>query len=133
MKKLLIVEDDWHKLRFLQELLNKKNVEIHLCTSITPAIKYAVKYSKDISGIILDLGLTSFDDSRDYEWDKGLILVKELTRKRINIPILINSTTIIDLNNIMINHPNVIGQMCDLRDGYSKLEEFITLLEEKKQ
>ena len=91
-----------------------------------PALKYVTQHFKEVSGIVLDLGLVSYDDSYDYDSEKGLILVEELTRKKIAIPILINSTTEIDLPEIMKSHTNVKGQMAS---RFKKLDGFINSLE----
>lgn len=131
--KILVVEDDQFKREHIKKFLEEKNISnVHYCKSVCPAIQYAVEKSRVISGIILDLGLTSFDDSVDYRRDRGLDLVKELTRKGIKIPILINSTTTIDLPEIMGYHKNVKGQMSYEYDGYKILDWFISSLEKKQ-
>lgn len=123
--RIVVVEDDKNKREFIEDICELKNIDIISFNSIMPAIKYVVKNFLETDGIILDLGLTNYDDSEDYDSEKGLILVKELNRKKINIPILINSTTEIDLIEIMRNYPNVKGQMAS---NYKKLDGFINSL-----
>jgi len=130
--KILVVEDDALKRTYVLEFLKSRNIDVHWCYSVNPAIKYCIKNTTEISGIILDLGLTSYDNSIDYEFTKGLNLVKELTRKKINIPILINSTTYINLKEIMESHDNVKGQMYE-SDDYETLRFFIKDLKREKQ
>ena len=130
--KILLVEDDALKRTYIIEFLKSRNIDVHWCYSVNPAIKYCLNNLKKVSGIILDLGLTSYDKSNDYEFEKGLVLVKELTRKKIKIPILINSTTYINLPMVMESHNNVKGQMYEA-DDYETLRWFINLLEGKEQ
>ena len=99
--RIVVVEDDKNKREFVAMYLETNNIEMVSFTSIMPAIKYVTQHFKEVSGIVLDLGLVSYDDSYDYDSEKGLILVEELTRKKIEIPILINSTTEIDLAGTM--------------------------------
>ena len=113
MMKILIVEDDRNKRLFLEYFLKEKDFEFQSFAAIKPAISYTIKHSTEIDGIILDLGLTSYDYSEDYEFTKGLELIETLTEKRIEIPILINSSTYANLQKIMDNHSNVKGQMDD--------------------
>jgi len=130
--KILVVEDDALKRTYIVEFLKSRNIDVHWCYSVNPAIKYCIKNQKEISGIILDLGLTSNDHSIDYEFKKGLNLIRELTRKKIKIPILINSTTYINLKETMEYHENVKGQMYE-SDDYESLRVFINLLERNEQ
>ena len=111
--KILIVEDDRNKRLFLEYFLKEKNIEFYSFSSVRPAISYSIKCSSEIDGIILALGLTSYDYSDDYDFTKGLELIKELTKKRISIPILINSSTYVDLDSLMKMHSNIKAQMDD--------------------
>ena len=129
--KILIVEDDKDKRLFLESYLKKQGIKFYSFDSVNPAIKHAVKYSNDINGIVLDLGLTSYTDSDDYSFTKGLNLVRELTRKGIKIPILINSSTYINLPELMQSHSNVKDQMYCAYD-HTKLRWFINLLRKEQ-
>lgn len=125
--KFLVVEDSGMKRNFINSFFKEKNAELHFVGSVNPGILYAIQNKDELSGIILDLGLTTLDDSIDYADKRGLDLVVELKRKNINIPILINSTTAIDLNVVMEVYPFVKGQM-KFPNDYSTLESFITSL-----
>jgi len=130
--KILVVEDDALKRTYVVEFLKSRNIDVHWCYSVNPAIRYCIKNPKEISGIILDLGLTSYNDSTDYEFKKGLNLVKELSRKKIKIPILINSTTYINLKETKESYDNVKGQMYE-PDDYESLRFFIKELKGEEQ
>lgn len=130
--KILVVEDDALKRTYVVEFLNSRSIDVHWCYSVNPAIKFCLNNPSEVSGIILDLGLTSYDNSLDYEFKKGLNLVKELARKKVKIPILINSTTCINLKEIMECYDNVKGQMYE-SDDYVTLRAFIKDLERKEQ
>lgn len=130
--KILVVEDEAYKRVCIVDFLEARNIEVHWEYSVKPAIRYVIQNPKEISGIILDLGLTSTEDSFDYDWEKGMELVERLHFDKINIPILINSSREIDLDRVMTNYSNVKGQMYE-EDDYGTLEEFITLLKEVEQ
>jgi len=130
--KILVVEDDRDKRLHIEYVFEKENIHMQLFRSIRPAIRYAMQHSNEISGIILDLGLTSYDNSDDYEFEKGLQLIYELTENSIDIPILINSGTYVNVQNLMRLHSNVKDQMHS-EDDYTTLRWFIQLLKEKEQ
>lgn len=91
------------------------NFNLNFCHSINSALRYIVTHPKEIDLIILDLGLPLMDDSTDIEATRGLQITHYLARKKIRIPIIINSITIIDYekelfddyldNGIKILHP----------------------------
>lgn len=130
--KILVVEDDIFKRQNIECFLYARNIDMHLVSSVNPAIEYIIEHSDEISGVLLDMGLSSYDGAPDYHSQKGLEVVNELTKRKINIPILINSSTLINMSFIMENNKNVKGQMCINTDGYKKLEWFINLLEGKE-
>ena len=111
--KFIIVEDDRNKRLFLELFFKQKGFETYSFQSVQPAIHYATKYSTEINGIILDLGLSSYDYTDDYSFTRGLDLIYDLKEKGIYIPILINSSTYINLNKIQENYNNIIIQMND--------------------
>lgn len=133
--KILIVEDDNFKFSMIYCLLRDKNIDQEWFLSVNSALNYISEHQNEVSGIILDLGLTTYSDSNDYDDVRGLDLVNELTRKEINIPILINSTTEINLDEIMSNHKNVKGQSIPRKgENWSQtVEWFLTTLQEEKQ
>jgi len=125
--KVLIVEDDPRKQECIADFLKSRNIDMHLEKAVNPGVRYACEHKDEISGIILDLGLTTEDYSTDYEWENGIELIVELAKKNINIPILINSSTMVKLASIMAKYSSVKGQMY-VEDDYQTLESFINSL-----
>ena len=130
MKKILIVEDMPYKRDPLIQFLNKENIRFEVCEYLNDALRYIYRNSKDISGIILDLGLER--DKKDTEYDQymGVELIEETQRIESKIPILINSTTEFELDSS--EYPDVFGHRTDLYD-YKPLENFISFLREKEK
>ena len=124
--RILVVEDDKMKRQFIEDFLEERNIDMYSFRSIIPSINYTLRHASEIDGIILDLGLTSYDYTDDYDFKKGLQLVEELTKKGIRIPILIYSDTYINLSKVMKEHRNVKYQM----DEYDPhiLRQFINWL-----
>ena len=126
MKKILIVEDEHFKRENIEQFLRKKQISYETIEYVNPALRYIILNRENISGIILDLGLKSFEDGSDYSNTKGLNIVYELTRKKLNIPVLIYSSTHVNLSEIMCIHKNVKGQMYGA--DHNVLENFINSL-----
>lgn len=129
--KFLIVEDDRNKRLFLELFFKQRGDESYSFQSVQPAIKYATKYSTEIDGIILDLGLSSYDHSDDdYSYTRGLDLIAELTKKGMYIPILINSSVYIsNLQKIQESYKELIMKMDD--DEW-ELRRFLNRIQEKE-
>ena len=129
--KFLIVEDDRNKRLFLESFFKQKGYETYSFRSVQPAINYAVEHSIKLNGIILDLGLSSYDYSDDdYSYTRGLDLIEALDKKGIYIPILINSSVYIsNLNQIQENYKELIMKMDD--DEW-ELRRFLNRILEKK-
>ena len=111
--KFLIIEDDREKRLFLELFMKQKGYESFSFQSVQPAIKYTIQHSTEIDGIVLDLGLTSYDHTDDYSFTRGLDLVEKLKETGMYIPILINSSTYIDLEKIQENYHSLIQRMDD--------------------
>lgn len=126
MKKILIVEDEHFKRENIEQFLRKKQISYETIEYVNPALRYIFFNHDNISGIILDLGLRTFKGSNDYSHTRGLNIVYEITRKRLNIPILINSSTRINLSEVMFAHNNVKGQ--NYNGDHNVLENFINSL-----
>ncbi|MGN1269467.1 MAG: hypothetical protein ACI4UU_01165 [Clostridia bacterium] len=126
--KVLVVEDDDFKRELIEDFLSERNIDIHMEYSVKPALRYVIQNPKEISGIILDMGLTSSDDSWDYDWMRGLDLVVRLNFDKINIPILINSSTDVQIDKLKEDYKSLHSQMYR-EDDYETLEKFITFLE----
>ena len=135
MKKVLAVEYNMQKMRSINEVCKKLNIDIEWFFTINPdLIEYFREHQNEFSGIILELGLPIWDKHGKPHHNRllGLELVEELTRKKIEIPILINSKTTIDLPEIMKNHKNVKGQTScfaeDIQKHQKEIESFINTL-----
>lgn len=129
--KLLIIEDDSFKRNQIIDFLKEKGVEYEIFEYLNPVLRYISEdKGNNISGIILDLGLQMFKDSPEtYSLYSGLDLIYELKRLRLEIPVLINSTTDIGM---LTDYPFVYGQRTKIYD-YQMLEEFITFLTEREE
>ena len=74
----------------------KFNHSIFKCSN--SALRYIMKNLSDIDLIVLDLGLPKFDDDPDsYNKYEGLFLLKQILQQANDMPVIINSSTIIKL------------------------------------
>ena len=127
--KVLIVEDLESKRKQLTDFLTKEAIEFEICEYVRDALRYIYFNKENISGIILDLGLQWAIDDDDYAEDSGLDIVYELDRINLNIPILINSTTIVD---VLDKYSFIYGQRT-VMESYEILEKFINFLKNGKE
>lgn len=128
--KIFIIEDAIFKREQITDFLEAKNIDFEISEYARPGLRYIIKNKNEISGIILDLGLQNSKDSPEsYNLYKGLDIVKELFRKSIKIPVLINSSTEVDS---LENYPFVYGQRKEI-DNYQILENFVSFLKQKME
>jgi len=127
--KILVIEDDIFKREQITDFLEEKNIEYEAYAYVNPALRYILQNKEKISGIILDMGLPSFKDSKDYTLIKGMDIIKELYRKRLYIPVLINSSR--DLS-IFEMHSFVFGQRTEI-GNYQILEDYISFLKQREK
>ena len=127
--KILVVEDNETKRENIESFLEFQGIKYHTCEYVNETLRYIIKHKNDISGIILDLGLNIFKDG-SYDRYNGLTILSEMQRKKINIPVLINSTT--EVGMIDEDYPFVWGQRTRIEDDHF-LKKFITFLEERKE
>lgn len=126
--KIIIIDDDLFKREQITDYLKESKIEYETFLYTNPALRYIVKNKENISGIILDMGLQSYEDSHDYSVTKGMDIINELNRKKINIPILINSSRDISMFN---KHPFVFGQRTKI-DDYQILDDYISFLKQRE-
>ena len=81
-------------IKYLKE--KKLNFDYSIFKSSNSALRYITTNLANIDLIVLDLGLPKTEDN-NYLYDKyeGLFILKQILRKTKDIPIIINSTTII--------------------------------------
>lgn len=128
--KIFILEDDVFKREQITDFLESKKIQFDWFEYMCPALRYVVRNKEEISGIILDLGLQNYKDSSStYDLYKGLEFIEELDRKKIYIPILINSSTEVGM---LDEYPFVYGQRTKI-DNYQILESFIAFLEQREK
>ena len=127
--KILIVEDNSSKRKQIEEFLKTKGVEFKTIGYVEPALKYIAENQNNISGIILDLSLKSDENSNDYHPKKGLVISEELNKRKIDIPIMLNSETLMPT---LFLSRNVFSQRRGMND-YQTFEEFLIFLKEKQE
>lgn len=100
MKKtfIVLVEDNADKSANIISILKKEGVEYYQLAALNPALKFITSESKKIDGIILDLGLPRFENKRVDNLYAGIEVIEELKELGINIPVLINSSTLVDID-----------------------------------
>ena len=59
---------------------------------------------------------------------RGLDVAKEMKRLKLDIPVLINSTTELEMGSA--EYPNIIGHRTEM-DDYESLENFVSFLRER--
>lgn len=96
----IVFVDDQPELKIQEAIKYLKNTNIKFNYSIfkssNPALKYITTNLSDIDLIIIDLGLPKFeDDISSYDKYEGLFVLEQILNKTKNIPIIINSTTVI--------------------------------------
>lgn len=130
--KILIIEDNDVKRWHLKAFFNQLNIDLVFESSLASAVECLNNNHNKISGIILDLELSSYDGADDYDLKRGIDFVIKLAKEEVNIPILINSRAkIVPIKKLIDENPNVKGQMYFM-NNYSKISSFINSLEEKE-
>lgn len=127
--KILVVEDNASKRMQIEEFLTRRGVGFETIGYVEPALKYIAENQNDISGIILDLSLKTDENSNDYHPKKGLVISEELNKRKIDIPIMLNSETLMPT---LFLSRNVFSQRRGMND-YQTLEEFLIFLKEKQE
>ena len=132
MKKILVVDANTMKMAEISRICKEKKLETISFFEIDSAVKYLKTHRREVSGIILNLSLPIFNTSGGHVWNEfhGMEMIEELTKKKIEIPILINSKTVIDLPEIMKKHNNVKGQTSFIQKQKHRedIESFINTL-----
>lgn len=64
-----------------------------IAKSVNSAGRYLVKHKDEIDFAVVDLGLPWFDEGDSFDKLNGLIVVAQILRYKVNVPVIINSTT----------------------------------------
>lgn len=100
----IIFVDDQPEFKVKKAIKHLKNLKIEFNYSIfkssTTALRYITMNLSSIDLIVIDLGLPKFDnDINSYDKYEGLFVLEQILRKTKDIPIIINSTTVIKPTN----------------------------------
>ena len=128
--KILVIEDDIYKREQITNFLDSKAISYNVTEYLNSALNYIYENTINISGIILDLGLPIFENDPDtYSLYRGLEVIYELDRKKINIPVLINSNTFVGM---LDEYPFVYAQRTKI-NNYQMLEDFVSFLTKREE
>ncbi len=95
---VVLVEDNAGKADNVTRILEREGIGYYQFAALNPALRFITKEFKKIDGIILDLGLPKFENERVDSLYAGIEIIKELKRVGIIIPVLINSSTLVDID-----------------------------------
>ncbi len=93
---ILIIDDvPKFKVHTAIEYLKSQSVDFNceIMENCCDGLRYLRKNSNEIDLVIVDLGLPFYEDETKYNELEGLIIIEEIKRLNLNIPIIINSTT----------------------------------------
>ena len=102
MNIVFVDDQPEYKIQEAIKYLKEKNLnfDYSIFKSSNSALRYIVENLSKIDLIVLDLGLPKIDDN-NYLYDKyeGLFVLEQILDKTKDIPIIINSTTVIRHDN----------------------------------
>lgn len=111
----LIIDDDSYKVSLFTNPLNKEDSYTHKYSYNSGLRELFLNKNVNYDCLILDMNFPTFDDEC-VEVDKGIQVLKELKRKKINIPVIIYSSKYVCVD----NYENVIDYIlhdgCDLNN-----------------
>lgn len=90
--RILIIDDSTIKIKWIQEMLEEKNIHYDQIKYLSVAYKQILDSPEMYDGIILDMQFPMYTDSSQVKDRAGEWLLKRLDHKNINIPVLGNST-----------------------------------------
>ena len=96
MFRILFVDDEPEmKVDPLIDWLKEKEISFsyELKRSVNAALRYIDEHSSEINLIVTDLGLPLFDNGEGWTTLRGMLIVDQVVRKKLKIPVIINSTT----------------------------------------
>lgn len=127
--KILIVDDypETKCFGIIQEC-KKRDIDVLIERAISPALQRIFLSKDQINGIILDMGLPVYENGRIESQNEGESVLRELERKKREIPVLVFSET---------NLTKTYKPVFDIMKNWNIMEEekkffnFLDYLEEK--
>ena len=125
MTRVIAIIDDHPeiKCRNIIGTLIEKEIEFEFFKSINSFLKAVHSYHERYCGIILDMQLPQYDDEPfSLKEDGGESILKRLSSRNIDIPVLLNTSTYVPEEKFLLQHyKNVYGV---INGGYETAEEF---------
>lgn len=127
MRILIVDDENGKKVEWIKEILKEKNIEYEQSLNFNEAYKKIL--SGNIDGIILDMNfsLSEYSESKGRE---GIMLLKKIKHRNMQIPIIGNSTIRFPTSN---EYPFLKGQLdgYETIDGRNTLIKFLESIEEQ--
>lgn len=127
MRILIVDDENGKKVEWIKEILKEKNIEYEQSLNFNEA--YEKILSGNIDGIILDMNfsLSEYSESKGRE---GIMLLKKIKHRNMQIPIIGNSTIRFPTSN---EYPFLKGQLdgYETIDGRNTLIKFLESIEEQ--
>ena len=95
-KKVLIVENDDKKIDWIKEYFKMRNIEFEEISYLDGALKLVLEEPEKWRKIILDMNFPIASDKDPIKPSAGKIFLKRLKENEIQIPIIINSTQLLN-------------------------------------
>lgn len=127
--KILIIDDQAEtKCMGIIEECKKRGIQVEIVKGRNSALYRIIYKEQDIDGIILDMGIPVYDNEYPEDEREGDDVLRELYRKKYNIPVLIFSTT---NSNYKHKCDFVVNQMAEWNIVQEE-EKFFSFLEKIK-
>lgn len=128
--RFLIIEDDNYKAKQVEDCI--KGHEIVRAISYNTGVRTLLdKEDGQFDGVILDMGLPCFDDGSSYREDRGMVILMEMRRKRMNIPVLIHSGNTFDVSEFKNVHSYILANA--FVDISKKVQDFVDFAESQRE
>lgn len=128
MKKILFVEDQpEYKLDTLFYFLKKKDIkfEYEVAGSVTEAKLYLSKKTNKVDLVVTDLGLPIFEGEMVNNSLQGMDIVLDMWKFNTEVPVVINSTTVVPNFNYVKEEYEERGQKLYKVDNIIQIREWL--------
>lgn len=128
MKKILFVEDQpYYKLDVLFGFLKRQSVpvEYEIVSSVTEAKRYLRDKNNKVDLVVTDLGLPIFEGEMVKNLLAGMDIVLDMDRFNTEVPVIINSTTVIPNYELAKEEYEERGQLLYKVDSIMDMKEWI--------